>query len=170
MKKAYGIVGWSGSGKTNLACRIISHFTKKKIKVASIKHSHHTFQVDKEGKDSFKHAKAGSNEVIIYNEHKFAMIGSLQKKSISLRSMISKISKDTEIILVEGLKYSSLKKLEVYRADLNKPILCHDDKKITCLVYDKKFEGFEKIKIPKFQFYETIKICDFLQKQFKNEK
>ena len=67
MKKAYGIIGWSGSGKTNLTCRIISHFTKKKIKVASIKHSHHNFQVDKEGKDSFKHAKAGSNEVIIYN-------------------------------------------------------------------------------------------------------
>ena len=140
MKKAYGIIGWSGSGKTNLTCRIISHFTKKKIKVASIKHSHHNFQVDKEGKDSFKHAKAGSNEVIIYNEHKFAMISSLQKKSISLRSMISKFSKDTEIILVEGLKHSGLRKLEVYRADLNKPILCNDDKRITCLVYDKKFE------------------------------
>ena len=88
----------------------------------------------------------GHNEVIIYNEHKFAMISSLQKKSISLRSMISKFSKDTELILVEGLKHSSLRKLEVYRADLNKPILCNDDKRITCLVYDKKFEGFEKIK------------------------
>ena len=98
------------------------------------------------------------------------MISSLQKKSISLRSIISKFSKDTEIILVEGLKHSGLRKLEVYRADLNKPILCNDDKRITCLVYDKKFEGFEKIKIPKFQFNETVEICDFLQKEFKNEK
>ena len=82
MKKIFGIVGWSGSGKTDLICRIIQSLKRKKICVASIKHSHHNFEIDKKGKDSFNHLNSGSNEVIIYNEKKFAMISSLKKKKL----------------------------------------------------------------------------------------
>ena len=70
MRKVFGIVGWSGSGKTDLTTRVISFYSKRKINVSSIKHSHHTFDIDKKGKDSFKHLNAGSNEVILYNEKK----------------------------------------------------------------------------------------------------
>ena len=68
MNNLFGIVGWSGSGKTDLICRIIKNLTKKKLKIYSVKHSHHNFQIDKEGKDSFKHLESGSKEVLIFNE------------------------------------------------------------------------------------------------------
>ena len=102
-----GIVGWSGSGKTDLVCRIIKKLSQK-ILVASIKHSHHNFNVDKKGKDSFKHIQAGSQEVILFNEYKFAMITQKKKKRISFDEVINKFSKNTDIILVEGMKNSPL--------------------------------------------------------------
>ena len=74
MTKVFGIVGWSGSGKTELVTRLIKYFCKKRILVSSIKHTHHKFDIDKEGKDSFKHIQSGSNEVVIYNENKWALI------------------------------------------------------------------------------------------------
>ena len=58
MKNVFGIVGWSGSGKTHLICRIIKYFDKKKINICSIKHSHHNFEIDKKGKDSYDNHKA----------------------------------------------------------------------------------------------------------------
>ena len=81
MRNIFGIVGWSGSGKTHLICRIIEYFHKKKLNVCSIKHSHHNFEIDKKGKDSYEHLKSGSNEVVIYNEYKFAMITKKKKKN-----------------------------------------------------------------------------------------
>ena len=65
MNKLFGIIGWSGSGKTDLICRLISSYKKKKITIGSIKHSHHNFEIDKKGKDSFNHILSGSEEVII---------------------------------------------------------------------------------------------------------
>ena len=82
----FGIVGWSGSGKTDLVCRIIKKLSQK-ITVASIKHSHHNFSVDKKGKDSFKHMQAGSQEVILFNEYKFAMITQKKKKKLPLTKL-----------------------------------------------------------------------------------
>ena len=82
MKKIFGIVGWSGSGKTDLICRLINAFKKSNILVGSIKHTHHKFQIDKEGKDSFKHISSGSEEVILYNERKYAMISGLLREKI----------------------------------------------------------------------------------------
>ena len=80
MKKIFGIVGWSGSGKTDLVCRLIQAFKKSNISVGSIKHTHHNFEIDKKGKDSFKHILSGSEEVILYNENKYAMISNFLKE------------------------------------------------------------------------------------------
>ena len=70
MNNVFGIVGWSGSGKTDLVTRLISFFVLKSLIVSSVKHTHHQFQIDKEGKDSFKHIDAGSSEVMIFSKKK----------------------------------------------------------------------------------------------------
>ena len=63
MKNIFGIVGWSGSGKTDLVTRLINFFVLNSIVVSTVKHTHHQFQIDREGKDSFKHINAGSSAV-----------------------------------------------------------------------------------------------------------
>ena len=70
MKNIFGIVGWSGSGKTDLVTRLINFFVLNSLVVSSVKHTHHQFEIDKEGKDSFKHINAGANEVIIFSKKK----------------------------------------------------------------------------------------------------
>ena len=104
MQNIFGIIGWSGSGKTDLICRLINYYSKNKIIVSSIKHSHHNFQVDKEGKDSFKHLKSGSKEVIIFSDYKYAIISRKEKEKIKFEDILEKITKNVDILLIEGMK------------------------------------------------------------------
>jgi|TARA_B100001758_G_C18169612_1_gene483538 molybdopterin-guanine dinucleotide biosynthesis protein B len=170
MKNVFGIVGWSGSGKTHLICRIIKYLNNKKLNISSIKHSHHNFEVDKKGKDSYEHLRSGSKEVVIYNEYKFAMITQKKNKQINLKDIINKFSSDTDIILIEGLKKGPTKKIEVYKDSIKKPLLCLNDNNIKALVFDKISPKISQISLPKFHIDETIKISSFILKEIENEK
>lgn len=159
MTKVFGIVGWSGSGKTELITRLIKYFCKKKILVSSIKHTHHKFDIDKEGKDSFKHIQSGSNEVVLYNENKWALISKFQNKKYDIEDIIAKFDRKTQLILIEGLKYSKLPKIEVFRSSLNKSFIFQDDKFIKGVVSDKEIEN---LKLPRFNFKDIDKIGEFI--------
>ena len=166
MKNIFGIVGWSGSGKTDLVIRLINFFVSHSLVVSSIKHTHHKFEIDKEGKDSFKHTSAGSNEVIIFSKKKWAMISKLYEKELSIEDILDKFDPKTNIILVEGLKYSNFPKIEVIRSTLNKPLIFENDKNIKAIVYDRSFDGLENIDKPYFKFNETHKIGNFIKNYF----
>ena len=159
MAKVFGIVGWSGSGKTELVTRLIKYFCKKRILVSSIKHTHHKFDIDKEGKDSFKHIQSGSNEVVLYNENKWALISKFQNKKYDIEDIIAKFDKKTQLILIEGLKYSKLPKIEVFRSSLNKSFIFQDDKFIKGVVSDKEIKN---LKLPRFNFKDIDKIGEFI--------
>ena len=159
MIKVFGIVGWSGSGKTELVTKLIKYFCKKKILVSSIKHTHHKFDIDKEGKDSFKHIQSGSNEVVLYNENKWALISKFQNKKYDIEDIIAKFDRKTQLILIEGLKYSKLPKIEVFRSSLNKSFIFQDDKFIKGVVSDKEIEN---LKLPRFNFKDIDKIGEFI--------
>ena len=167
MKNIFGIVGWSGSGKTDLVTRLINFFVLNSLVVSSVKHTHHQFEIDKEGKDSFKHINAGANEVIIFSKKKWAMISKLHEQDIKFEEILNRFNPKTNIILVEGLKYSNFPKIEVIRSTLNKPLLFMNDKNIKAIVYDKKFDGLENVNKPYFMFNETNKIGNFIKNYFK---
>ena len=167
MNKVFGIVGWSGSGKTDLTTRIISYYSQKKIIVSSIKHTHHDFEIDKEGKDSQKHVQSGANEVILYNEKKWALISKLQQKSTSIYKILEKFEKKDQLILIEGLKHSKFPKLEVIRSSIKKPYIYKNDKNIKAIVIDKEIADIKLIKLPIFKFSETENIGNFILEYFK---
>ena len=99
------------------------------------------------------------------------MISKKRKEKILFKDVVKKFSKNVDIILVEGMKYSTVNKIEVYRTTINKPLLCLKDKNIKALVYDKVSQEIEKLDLPMFQFKETSKISSFiLKKTQKNEK
>tara|TARA_B100000941_G_C28430824_1_gene514119 strand:+ start:348 stop:860 length:513 start_codon:yes stop_codon:yes gene_type:complete len=170
MTKVFGIVGWSGSGKTDIVCRLIDYYRKKNLCVSSVKHTHHNFDIDKQGKDSFKQMISGSNEVVIYNENKWAMVSSLQQNKIKLEEILGKFSKKTDLILVEGLKNSKLPKIEIYYSKIKKPPLFPNDKNIKAVVSDKITKDLDSYKIPKLEFRNTKTIGDFIINYFRNEK
>lgn len=167
MKNIIGIVGWSGSGKTDLVSRLINFFVLNSIVVSSVKHTHHEFEIDKKGKDSFKHIHAGSSEVIIFSKKKWAMVSRLYEQEIKIEEILDKFNPKTDIVLIEGLKYSNFPKIEVVRSTLNKPLLFENDKNIKAIVYDQKINGLENINKPNFMFNETNKIGNFIKNYFK---
>ena len=70
----FGIAGWQNSGKTTLVKNLIPTFAKKGLTVSTIKHAHHNFDIDKPGKDSYEHRRAGAQEVLISSKHRWALI------------------------------------------------------------------------------------------------
>ena len=169
-KKVFGLCGWSGSGKTDLICRLLNYYSSKKLIVSTIKHTHHDFNIDKKGKDTFLHKKAGAYEVLINGEYNWAhMHYGREDEEIRLIDLIEKISENTDLILVEGFKYSKINKIEIYNSTLNKPLLFKTDSCIKGIVVDSFNVGMRNQKLKAFNFSETEKIAKFILKNAKNE-
>ena len=168
MKKVFGFYGWSGSGKTDLICRIITYLTKKGLVVSTIKHTHHNFKIDQKGKDSFKHRSSGAREVLLGGKNNWALIHSGPKESeFRLNYLIKKISKETDFIIVEGFKNECIPKIEVYNSQLGKEIIGSNDPEMKAVVYDKIDDNIKGILLPKFDFTNTKDISNFIINYFK---
>ncbi|MEE2693885.1 MAG: molybdopterin-guanine dinucleotide biosynthesis protein B [Pseudomonadota bacterium] len=131
-----GVAGWSGSGKTTLITRLIGILVGYGITVSTIKHAHHEFDVDKKGKDSFEHRMAGAHEVLVGSAKRWALMHELRRgDEPSLEELLEKMS-NVDLVLVEGFKFGGHEKIEVYRAELGKPLLCTEDSKVVAVVTD----------------------------------
>lgn len=129
MLKVINIIGSSSNvGKTFLIEGLIKELIKRNLKVATIKHDIHGFDIDKEGKDTYKHRKAGAQTVIISSKNRLAIINEVEEET-KLEDIISMI-KDKDIILVEGYKKSNLMKIEVFRDGISKEIISPKEKLI----------------------------------------
>src|SRR5436190_18298173 len=111
-----GIAGWKKSGKTTLVVRLIEEFTRRGLKVASIKHAHHNFQIDDAETDSARHRLAGAAQVAIVSRHRWATVRELRgEPEPELLEVISWLD-PCDLVLVEGYKFSSIPKIEVRRS------------------------------------------------------
>jgi molybdopterin-guanine dinucleotide biosynthesis protein B len=113
---ALGIVGSSGSGKTTLLTALIEIFTQRGFSVSSIKHAHHELVFDKPGKDSFRHAQAGAEEVILASHNGFALFS---KREAGVADLLARLA-PVDIAFVEGYKNEPIPKIEVYRPSLGR--------------------------------------------------
>ena len=121
MSKVINIVGYSSNvGKTLLIENLIKELKSRGYSIATIKHDVHGFDIDKKGKDTYKHREAGAETVVISSKNRFAMI-------IEFNDII-KLLLDKDIILVEGYKNSNLRKIEVYRSGVSDKIITPKEK------------------------------------------
>ena len=129
MAKVINIIGYgSNVGKTYIMEGLIKELKSRGLSIATIKQDIHGFDIDKKGKDTYKHRKAGSETVIISSKNRIAIIKELNKET-ELQEIIEMAS-DKDIILVEGYKKSNLRKIEVYRDGLSEKILTPKEKLI----------------------------------------
>lgn len=150
-----GLAGWNGSGKTTLVSNLIPELKKINISVSSLKHAHEGFDVDKPGKDSYVHRQAGAKEVLISSNKRFALIHEYKNEEISLNSLIKKLS-PVDLILIEGWKKENIKKIEVYRKEINKPLLTNNDKNIIAIATNDKSININNMTILDLNNYEQI--------------
>ena len=102
--KVIGIAGWSGAGKTTLLMRVIPRLTARGLRVSTLKHAHHAFEIDQPGKDSHTHRVAGATEVLISSANRFALMHELRgEPEWTLHALLAKLS-PVDLVLVEGFK------------------------------------------------------------------
>ncbi len=134
--KAFAITGYSGSGKTTLIEKLLPLFTARGLRVSVIKHAHHDFDVDRPGKDSFRHRQAGAAEVLLAANARWVLMSELRgAPEPSLAEYLSRFS-PCDLVLVEGFKHAEVPKLEVYRAANGKPPLWPEDPAIVAVAGD----------------------------------
>lgn len=134
------LAGWSGSGKTTLLLGLVAEFRARGYRVATLKHAHHSFEIDHEGKDSFEHRRAGSEQVLVSSARRWALIRELgeAEEELSLAALLRRLE-PCDLVLAEGFKRSAVPgvaKLEVHRPVLGKPLLATADSGIFAVATD----------------------------------
>jgi molybdopterin-guanine dinucleotide biosynthesis protein MobB len=131
-------VAFSGTGKTTLLTQIIPELKKHGLRIALIKHSHHDFEVDQPGKDSFRLRAAGASPVLLVSPYRRVIITEFSElNEPDLDDQLASIDQTKiDIVLVEGFKHSRYSKIELHRQSLNKPLLYPNDPSIIAVASD----------------------------------
>jgi molybdopterin-guanine dinucleotide biosynthesis protein MobB len=117
------IVGKSNSGKTTLIEKMIGELVRRGYRVATIKHNRHGFEIDHEGKDSWRHKQAGARTTVIASPHRVAVVKDVEK-DLNIGELVDRYIRDVDIVLSEGFKKNPFPKIEVNRAEMNQALLC----------------------------------------------
>src|SRR5580698_4655741 len=123
--RVLGIVGWSGSGKTTLLTALLPLLRARGVTVSTVKHAHHGFDMDRPGKDSFRHREAGAQEVLVVSGTRWALLHEVAGPEPTLPEMLARLA-PADLVLVEGFKTHEFPKLEVHRPALGKPPIWPD--------------------------------------------
>lgn len=155
--RVLGIVGWSGSGKTTLIIKLIPLLAGRGLRVATLKHAHHAFDVDQPGKDSYEHRKAGACEVIVSSARRWVQMHELGPETeATLAELLIKVS-PCDLVLVEGYKSERHPKIEVFRHEVGKSPLHPADEHIIAVVSD---QAFPDARIPVLDIDDIPAVAD----------
>ena len=159
--KIYGITGWKNSGKTGLVERLVSEFVKRGFSVSTIKHAHHSFDVDRSGKDSHRHRVAGASEVLLASRNRFALMHELRAEDEpSLEVLLAKLS-PVDLVLIEGFKRDRHAKIETFRAVTGTELIATNDPTIHAVASDVAMA----LDRPVFDLEDTAAIANFIQSE-----
>ena len=157
--KVMGIVGWSGSGKTSLLVELLPILKGRGLTVSTMKHAHHRFDLDMEGKDSFRHREAGASEVLVVTSSRWVLMHeSREEPEPSIESLIDRMT-PVDLLLIEGFKSHPHPKLEIHRESEGKPLLCPGDPDIVAVATDRPIPG---LALPQLDLNDPAGIAEFI--------
>jgi molybdopterin-guanine dinucleotide biosynthesis adapter protein len=131
-----GLAGWSGSGKTTLMVELVRLLSLRGLSVSTIKHAHHAFDIDKPGKDSYRHREAGACEVMVSSGQRWALMHELRDAAEpSLEDLVARMQA-VDLLMIEGFKTHAHDKIEIHRPAEGKPMLWPDDPHIIAIASD----------------------------------
>ncbi len=160
MPPMLSIVGNSASGKTTVLEKLISELKKRGHRIGVIKHAHHGFDLDREGKDSWRHKKAGADTVLIAAPGRIALIKD-DAGSETLEDL-KRYFEDVDLILVEGFKKKHGPKIEVFRTDVQEAPLFSGNPDLVAWVTDSEID----LSIPKFGVEDTLALAEFIERHY----
>ena len=155
------IVGKSDSGKTTLIEKLVPELTRRGYRIATVKHDVHGFEVDREGKDSWRHKKAGAHTVVISSPNKVALIRDVEK-DLTLDEIREKLIQEVHLILSEGYKKDVQSKIEIFRKEKHQELLCAKEDNLIAIVSDQPFS----VGVPCFDLEDMKGLANFIEKEF----
>jgi len=159
------IVGKSDSGKTTLIEKLVPELSQRGYRVATVKHDMHGFEVDREGKDSWRHKQAGAHTVVISSPQKLALIRDVEK-DLTLDEIRGKWIQDVDLILSEGYKRDVQPKIEIFRKEKHKKLLCTKKDNLIAIVSNQKF----RVGVPCFDLEDMRGLANFIEKEVLKSK
>jgi molybdopterin-guanine dinucleotide biosynthesis protein B len=157
--RIFGLAGWSGSGKTTLMTALIPELVSRGLSVSTLKHAHHTFDVDQPGKDSWRHRRAGAWEVMISSQNRWALMHELREAPEPTFEDLARRMSPVDLLLVEGFKRHPHPKIEIHRPSLGKPLLHPEDPWIVAIASD---EMLPELRLPLLPLSDASAVATFI--------
>ena len=159
--KIYGVTGWKNAGKTGLMERLVAEITSRGLSVSTIKHAHHSFDVDHPGKDSHRHRVAGAHEVLLASKNRIALMQELRDhEEPELAHLLTRLS-PVDLVLIEGYKRDRHPKIEAHRAVTGQPLIAPGDDTIRAVASDVPLTLDRSV----FGLDDTIALADFVLRE-----
>ena len=156
--RIYCVAGWKNAGKTGLMERLVSEITARGFSVSTVKHAHHSFDVDHPGKDSHRHRVAGAHEVLLASRNRYALMHELgEEDEPTLQELLSKLT-PVDLILVEGYKRDQHPKVEAHRSETGNPLIAPEDDTVRAVASDVPLD----LDRPVFDLNDTVAIANFI--------
>ena len=155
------IVGKSNSGKTTLLEKIIADLTHRGYRIATIKHNRHGFDIDHEGKDSYRHKKAGAHTTVVSSPHQLALVQDVDHDH-SFEEIREKFISGADIILTEGFKVNDYPKIEVFRSELKRELISKKEGGLVAVATNVSLD----IDVPCLDLNDPKTVADFIEFHF----
>ncbi|MCX8225607.1 MAG: molybdopterin-guanine dinucleotide biosynthesis protein B [Sulfitobacter sp.] len=156
--RVYGVTGWKNAGKTGLMERLVAEITGRGFSVSTVKHAHHSFEVDHPGKDSHRHRVAGAREVLLASRNRVALMHELRDEDEpTLETLLARLS-PVDLVLIEGYKRDVHPKIEAHRAETGNALIAPGDATIRAVASDTPLT----LDRPVFDLNDTAAIVDFI--------
>ncbi len=166
MPPVVSVVARSGTGKTTLLVKLIAELKRRNYRVGVIKHDAHRFDIDHEGKDSWRLTRAGADTMVVMSAEKIALVKQLgEDESPTLEAVVAAYYGDVDIVLTEGFKHGRMAKIEVYRRACGDPLICRgerNDPDLLAVASDSPLS----VDVPLFDLNDVAGLCDLLVDTF----
>jgi len=166
-KPVVGFAAYSGAGKTTLLTKLLPLLTARGIRVGMIKHAHHSFDIDRPGKDSYELRQAGARQMLVASARREAlMIEKAEAGEPDLERLIARLDQDAlDLILVEGFKNVPFPKIEVFRATVGKPAIYPNDDSVIAIATDGELPIHSDLPVLDINSPESVAafVCDYIR-------
>jgi molybdopterin-guanine dinucleotide biosynthesis adapter protein len=158
--KVYGVIGWKNSGKTSLMERLVADITGRGFSVSTVKHVHHSVDLDQPGKDTFRHRQAGAREVVLASADRLAILVEHRGPEPELPEVLARMA-PVDLVLVEGYKRDAHPKVEVWREETGQPLIQPDDTLVRAVATDAALT----LPVPVLDLNDTGAVADFILRE-----
>ncbi len=157
--KVYGVTGWKNAGKTTLVERLVTEISGRGLTVSTIKHAHHSADIDEPGRDSFRHREAGVREVILATPDRWALMHELRgAPEPKVEDLIARLA-PVDLVLIEGFKRAPHPKIEAHREEMGHPLMANENPTIRAVASD---ISHIDVTVPVFDLDDIRGIADFI--------